>query len=174
MQLIFFCIVIPILYKIFIDKPIFYQSDKYIGLLATTYALTGILNFYLATIQFTKNTKMLLNIYLITAVCQITITYFGIKSYGLTGAIYAAIISKLIQVVLTIIFTKNIFHYDFNKFKIIGIPFLFVIINIVQYHLVGAYNVYHYLAQLVLFSVIFYLIFKNEIKIVFLQFFKAK
>jgi len=173
-QLIFFCIAIPLLYKIFIDKPIFYQSDKYIGLLATTYALTSILNFYLATIQFTRNTKLLLKIYLMTALFQITFTYFGIKEFGLIGTIYAALLSKIIQVILTIVMTRGIFKYEFNYFKIIGIPFVYIAVNIIQYHLVPDYNLFYYLCQLILFGLIFYFVFKNEIRIVLQQYLKAK
>lgn len=174
MQLIFFCIAIPVLYKIFIDKPIFYQSDKYIGLLATTYALTSILNYYLATIQFTRNTVLLLKIYLITAVFQITLTYFGIKEFGLIGTIYAILLTKIIQVLLTITMTKGIFKYEFNYFKIIGIPFIYILINIIQFHLVPEYNIFFYLCQLILFGIIFYFVFKNEIRIVLQQYTKAK
>lgn len=174
MQLIFFCIIIPLLYKIFVNKPIFYQSDKYIGLLATSYALTSILNFYLATIQYTKNTRLLLKIYLITAVFQITLTYFGIKEFGLMGTIYAGLITKIIQVILTILMTKGIFKYEFNYFKIIGIPFIYISLNIIQYHLVPEYNIFFYLCQLLLFSAIFFFVFKNEIKSVLQQYLKTK
>ncbi|MBK9283739.1 MAG: hypothetical protein IPM51_05395 [Sphingobacteriaceae bacterium] len=174
MQLIFFCIVIPVLYKIFINKPEFYQSDQYIGLLATTYALTGILNYYLATIQFTKNSILLLKIYLITAAFQIALTYFGIKHFALLGAIYATLITKVIQVILTVLLTKNIFKYEYNYFKIIGLPFIFIVYNIIQYQISPDYNLYLYLGQFTLFSIVFYFIFKNEIKVVFQQYLKLK
>lgn len=174
MQLIFFCIAIPILYKIFIKKSEFYQSDHYVGLLATSYALTGILNFYLATIQFTKNSVLLLKIYIITATFQIILTYFGIKYFSLLGAIYTSLFTKIIQVLLTVILTKKIFKYEYNYFKIIGLPFVYIIYNIIQYHISTDYNLFLYLLQFTLFTIAFYFIFKKEIKIVLSKYLKTE
>jgi len=109
-----------------------------------------------------------------TALFQITFTYFGIKEFGLIGTIYAALLSKIIQVILTIVMTRGIFKYEFNYFKIIGIPFVYIAVNIIQYHLVPDYNLFYYLCQLILFGLIFYFVFKNEIRIVLQQYLKAK
>jgi O-antigen/teichoic acid export membrane protein len=169
-QLILFCIFIPLIYKIFINKPGFYRAEAYIGLLCAGYALRGILNFYLSTILFTKKITVLLQIFGFSALIQVASTWVAVRYFGLMGAIYAGIATKILQVIFSVLFTRNVFHYEFNYFKIIVIPFLFIVINIVQYTTFPAYNIWLYMAQLALFGIIFSLVFRKEIGIVSVQF----
>ncbi|MBP7808086.1 MAG: lipopolysaccharide biosynthesis protein [Bacteroidia bacterium] len=169
-QLILFCIGIPFLYKLLIHKESFYESEKYIGIIAAGFALRSILNFYLSTIFFTKNTKILLKIFGISALFQIVVTYFAIKEFGLMGAIYGGLATKVVQVILSSLLTKGIFKYEFNYAKIILIPFIYIVINILQFTFFKEYNILLYGGQLILFTFVFYFIFKNEIKIVIKQY----
>jgi O-antigen/teichoic acid export membrane protein len=169
MQLIVFCLALPIVYKLLITNKSFYDSSRYIGMIAAGYGMRSLVNFYLATILFRKKPYILLKIFGISAVIQLVITYFAIGTFGLTGAIYAGLITKILQAVLSVIFTRGIFEYRFNQSKLILIPAVYIIINIIQFHLTGSYNVYLYLSQLLLFSTIFFLVFKNELGIVWKQ-----
>ena len=63
-----------------------------------------------------------------------------------------------------------LFKYEFNYFKIYLIPFLYLLINVLQFYLFPNYDLRLYLAQLVLFAVVFYFIFKKEIRQVLVQF----
>ncbi len=169
-QLILFCIAIPFVYKLLIHKESFYESEKYIGVIAAGYALRSILNFYLSTILYTKNTKILLKIFGISALFQMVVTYFAIKQFGLMGAIYGGLATKVVQVILSALLTKGIFKYEFNYAKIILIPFVYIAINILQFTFFKEYNILLYGGQLILFTFVFYFIFKNEIKIVIKQY----
>ncbi|MGZ4098933.1 MAG: lipopolysaccharide biosynthesis protein, partial [Bacteroidia bacterium] len=169
-QLILFCIFIPIIYKLIINKPGFYRAEAYIGVLSAGYALRSILNFYLSTILFTKKINVLLKIFGFSALFQLAITWIAVRQFGLMGAIYAGLLTKILQVVFSALLTKNVFTYEFNYFKIVVIPFLFIGVNIVQFLVFPGYNILLYLAQLVLFGIIFYVVFRNEIAAVYLQF----
>jgi O-antigen/teichoic acid export membrane protein len=171
-QLIVFCIALPVMYKLLIKNITFYESEKYIGLIASGYALRSILNFYLSTILFTKNTITLLKIFGVSAVIQLCLTYVAIWQFGLLGAIYAGLLTKVLQVIFSSVFTRGIFNYEFNYFKIIIIPFIYIAVNIAQFHLQPGYHLFLYFAQLLLFGILFYLIFRNEIKIVIKQYAK--
>ncbi len=164
LQLVLFCVFIPIIYKLIINNQNFYRSEVYIGILAAGYALRSIFNFYLSTILFTKKIGVLLKILGVSALFQILIIFIASKQFGLMGAIYAGLITKVLQIILCIIFTKGVFIYKFNYFKIIVIPFIFVAVNVLQFLVFKNYNIYLYLAQLVIFSIVFYVLFKNEIK----------
>jgi O-antigen/teichoic acid export membrane protein len=129
LQLILFCVFIPILYKLIIHNQNFYRSEVYIGILAAGYALRSIFNFYLSTILFTKKIGILFKIFGISAAFQIIVTIIVAKEYGLMGAIYAGLGTKVLQVILFMLFTKNVFTYKFNYFKIILLPLIFVAIN---------------------------------------------
>lgn len=169
-QLIVFCIAIPVLYQWLITKQSFYEASNYIGILASGYALRSILNFYLSTILFSKSSITLLKIYGFSALFQIAITWFASIYFGLMGVIYAGIVTKIVQVFLSSIMTKGLFVYEFNYFKIYLIPFLFILVNAAQLYFFPLYNVNLYLAQLGIFSVIFYFVFRNEIRQVLIQF----
>jgi O-antigen/teichoic acid export membrane protein len=169
-QLILFCIFIPIVYKIFIRNATFYESERYIGVLAAGYALRSILNFYLATILFTKNISVIFKVFAFCTVFQLIFTVIAAKYYGLDGVIYVGLATKILQVILCMLFTKPIFKYEFNYFKIIAVPFIYIGINLVQFVAFKEYNVLVYIFQLLIFSILFYTLFKNEIKKVLISF----
>jgi O-antigen/teichoic acid export membrane protein len=169
-QLIVFCIAIPVLYKLLITKKSFYDASGYIGILAAGYGLRSILNFYLSTILFSKNTLKLLKIFGLSAVFQIGITYFAAKYFGLIAVIYGGILTKVLQVILSATLTRGIFVYEFNFFKIYVIPAVYLFVNVVQFYFFPEYDLRFYLAQLLVFAAIFYFIFRNEIKQVLVQF----
>ncbi len=173
-NLIVFCILIPIVIRLFITKSEYFQSFAFIGIISAGYATRSILNYYFATILFSKKTVLLLKIFGACAVIQIVATYFFSKHFGLIGAIYAGIITKVAQVLFSYIFTRSIFTYNLNYLKIYGVPLLFVITNVICYFFFPVYNIAIYLGQLLAFGLLFFLIFKNEIKIVFIQFFRKK
>lgn len=174
MALILFCIFIPLLYKLLIHNEKFYESEKYIGILCAGYGLSSILFFYLPTILYTKSIKVLLKIFGISALFQIGLSYFAILEWGLMGAIYTGIAVKLIQIILSATLTKNIFSYDFNYVKIFGLPVLYAAVNIILFHLFPGYSLLNYCLQLAGFSLLFFLIFRNEIAAVYQQFFGKK
>jgi O-antigen/teichoic acid export membrane protein len=170
LQLIAFCIAIPFVYKLLIHNETFYESERYIGILAAGYALRSILNFYISTILFTKNIGVIFRIFAICTVFQLIATTLAAKFWGLDGVIYAGLATKILQVLLCPAFTKRIFQYEFNYFKIIVVPYIYLIINIVQFLVYPEYSLSLYLLQLVGFSIFFYVIFKNEIKKVLISF----
>lgn len=172
--LIVFCIAIPLLYKLVISNEKFYDSEKYIGILAAGYGLRSILYFYLATILYSKNIKILLKIFGLSAFFQLVVTYFVVRNYGLMGAIYTGLGVKLVQIVLSYLFTKSIFRYEFNAMKIIGIPLIFLAVNVTLFYFHPEYSVTLYLAQLAGFGALFFLIFRNEIVAVYNQFLGSK
>ncbi|MCE3258820.1 MAG: hypothetical protein K0S12_461, partial [Bacteroidetes bacterium] len=131
----------------------------------------SIINFYLSTILFTKKINVLLKISVLSALFQIALMFFAAKYFGLMGAILTGIATKTIQVILSMIFTKEVFSYEFNYFKIIGVPFALIAVNIIQYFFFPVYNWYFYAGQFLLFSLIFFILFRNEILAVYKQFF---
>jgi O-antigen/teichoic acid export membrane protein len=169
-QLIAFCIVIPLLYDLLIKKQSFHEASSYIGILAAGYSVRSILNFYLSTILFSKSTTTLLKIYGFSALFQIGITWLASMYMGLMGVIYAGIITKILQVVLSAGMTKGIFVYEFNYFKIYLIPALYIVLNVAQFYFFPDYDIRLYLAQLALFTIVFYFVFRNEIRQVLIQF----
>lgn len=163
-QLIAFCIVVPVIYKIIIRNETFYEAEKYIGLIAAGYAMRSILNFYLSTILFSKKIIILLKVFGLTSLFQIALTLIAVKYFGLIGAIYTAILTKVLQVIFCSLFTRSVFSYEYNYFKIMVVPFSYIAFNVVQFFIFPGYDLRLYLLQFLLFSILFYLIYKNEIR----------
>jgi O-antigen/teichoic acid export membrane protein len=172
--LIIFCLVIPVFIKVFIPKEEYYHSFDYIGLISAGYTLRSILNFYLSSILYSKSIKNLLKIFFTSSVVQISLTFFMVKQMGLLGAIYAGIITKMVQVLFSYLFTRTVFTYEFNFFKIYCFPFLYLLLNIVCYTYFDGYNIWVYLGQFFLFSIAFYFAFRKEIIVVINQFLLKK
>lgn len=171
MLLIAFCFLIPLVIKIAVPfKESYYQSFAFIGIIAAGYATRSIVNFYLSTILYSKQTILLIKIFGYSSIIQVIATFFLVKYYGLIGAIYAGIITKLTQVFFAWLLTKNIFEYNFNYLKILGLPLIYIFTNIIMFQFIREYSIIAYSSELVLFSTIFYLIFKNEIRTVYFQF----
>jgi O-antigen/teichoic acid export membrane protein len=168
-----FCIIIPLVIKLFIRTEQYYTSFDYIGLIAGGYATRSILNFYLSTILFSKKNWQLVKIFGFTAIFQITVTYFLVRQFDLTGALYAGIATKVMQVICSAIFTKGIFEYNFNVIKIYLLPFLYLITNVACFVFFPNYNFNVYVLQFAVFTLTFFLIFKNEIGIVIRQYFPS-
>lgn len=162
-QLVLFCIFIPIIYRILIYNKTFFVSENYIGILAAGYVTRGIINYYVSTILFTKKINVLVRIFVSAAVIQLGLTWIFVKQFGINGAIYAGLLTKVLQVVFCMLFTKNVFEYNFNALKILIIPLFYFALNVAQYFIFPHYNVFLYLAQLLIFSLLFYFIFRNEI-----------
>lgn len=170
LALIAFCIVIPPLLELFVKKTEYYESFDYIGLIVAGYATRTILSFYMAGILFGKSTHMLLKIFGISSLIQILLTYFAVNHFGLIGAIYTGIAAKIIQVILAATFAGTAFKYNFNVVKIYLIPLLFLILNVILYFSYNEYNISIYMIQLLVFSVIFFVIFRKEVAALWQQF----
>jgi O-antigen/teichoic acid export membrane protein len=173
--LISFCFLIPLVIRIAVPyKASYYESFQYVGIIAAGYATRSIINFYLSTVLYSKNTGLLIKIFGYSSVIQVIATYFLVKEFGLIGAIYAGIITKLTQVFFAYLLTKKIFVYNFNYFKIIGLPLLYILFNVTMYIIFPQYKFMLYIFQLIVFSTILYFMFRNEIIAVYKQFFGKK
>lgn len=170
LQLIVFCLLIPWVYRLFVNNPAFFQSESYIGILSTGYALRSILSFYLAGILFTGNVKVLLKVFGISALVQVSLTWPASQYYGLNGAVVAGLITKGIQVILCMLFSSKVFHYKFNVYKILVLPFSFLLINAVQYYLQPYYNFWFYAMEFLGFGILIYWLFRKEIRKVITNF----
>jgi O-antigen/teichoic acid export membrane protein len=164
LQLIAFCIAIPWVYRLFVDNPVFFQGEAYIGILAAGYALRSILSFYLAGILFTGNVLVLLRVFGLSALIQILLTWPASHYYGLNGAILAGLITKLVQVLLCRWLASKVFHYDYNVYKILALPFSFLLINSIQYYMQPEYTAWFYMVELIGFGILIYALFSKEIR----------
>ncbi|HQQ94476.1 MAG TPA: oligosaccharide flippase family protein [Bacteroidia bacterium] len=164
LQLIVFCLLLPWVYRLFVHNSSFYAAESYIGILAAGYALRSIMSFYLAGILFTSKVMVLVRIFAYSAILQILMVWPASRYFGLEGAIYAGLFIKIIQVALCILIGPSVFRYQYNAYKILFLPLSYLLLNAGQYLITGQYSVLFYALELLVFGLIIYLIFRNEIR----------
>jgi O-antigen/teichoic acid export membrane protein len=163
--LLLFCIVIPFIIRMFAyKKPEYYSIFPLIGLISAGYATRSVLNFYLTTILYSKKTLLLIKIFGLSSIVQLILTFFLVSRFGLIGAIYAGLLTKVTQVIFSALLTKGIFVYNYNAMKIYGLPAIYIGASILLSIFSDQYSVVSYLCLLGLFTGLIYFIFRNELK----------
>ncbi len=160
---VLFCLVIPPFIKLIIKDSIYHSSFQFIELIAAGYVLRAISYPYYFAILFSKQTKKLLYIYSITTIVQIIASYFFIKYFHLIGAIYVGIFIKILIVLLSHLFSKDIFHLNnVNKWKWYGIPIFYLLITSISFFVFPA-NLILILVHSVLIILLILFVYKNEL-----------
>jgi O-antigen/teichoic acid export membrane protein len=167
---ILFCLLIPVFIVAFIHRPEYYFGFDFLGLICAGYATRSILNYYLASILYSRSTSTLLKIFGLSSLFQIGVTYVCIYFFGLIGAVFASVLTKIMQVLFSMLFTRSLFSYHFNNIKIFGIPLLFILVNVICFFIYPRFSYTQYAIELAVFGIIFYLVFRKEIVTVIRQY----
>lgn len=157
------CLVIPFVVPLVIHKTIYFESFKYIGMMAVGYCFKAYYFIYYIVVLYYNKTKIMPIVYLILAAIQITLMYISTSYFGIMGIIVSSIFVKMIQPLIMAFFTKDVFSYNFNKLKIIYLPILFLLIVLIsQYFMDTVAFLWLYFIQFVFITSIVYLVYKNE------------
>ncbi|HBX51156.1 MAG: hypothetical protein A2275_13560 [Bacteroidetes bacterium RIFOXYA12_FULL_35_11] len=158
-----FTLVIPLIIPFFVKNNAYYQSFDFLALLTVGFATRGIYTMFIAPVLYFKKTKVLPLIYFITAIIQVILSIILIKHYGLIGAVWAAVITKPIQVLFLFYESKKFFTFKFNKFKIIYLPsFYILLVIIMEIFIDPKFRNWSALIQLVVISLSVLYIYRNE------------
>jgi O-antigen/teichoic acid export membrane protein len=122
-----FMIVVPLAGPFFIKDPFFYSSFTFISLLCLGFATRGWYYMFLAPIFYFKKTKVLPKVLFFTALFQIIISIVLIKYFSLWGAVIANFAVKPVQAFLLYMESRKLFVFKINKWKLIYLPVLFII-----------------------------------------------
>jgi O-antigen/teichoic acid export membrane protein len=164
----------PAMISVLIPKEPYLSAIVLFPLLAVGYASKNLLHMYAAPFLVYRKNGNLPFIYVTTAVLQMIITVFFVINFGILGAVIAQLISRQILIFLFALECNRFFKFNFNKWKILYLPFCYFII-VVAGELVksqiSSYLVYS--LELFLLLILIYFVYKNEIP-VYIQFFRKK
>ncbi len=134
MLLICLCILFfPWAIEIFVDKPDYKESIRYIPYIAMIYIFRAMRLFYAVPYGIMKYTKPLSGIYLIISVIKISIILILVGKYGLSGIIAASIISSIVEIFLLRYNLGDKFTFKYNLFKIVIAPtIIFLLILVLE------------------------------------------
>ena len=155
---------LPILIPLVIYKHSYYQSLQYIPLASLAFVLRAINLVYFLPIYFFKKTKSLPWVFFFSALIQIPLTIILVKQFGLWGALWSAFLTKPIQIFFMYLVTRKLIKYSYNVTKMILLPVLYSIMVIIgEYYFKMVAPVLVHLIEMVLSTIIIFLIFRKEL-----------
>jgi O-antigen/teichoic acid export membrane protein len=126
-------LLLPWAIETFVQKQSYQATIPYLPFLATIYFFRTMRLYFTVPYGILKYTKPLPIVYVIVAVIKIVLMIFLMPSHGVFGVIAAALISAALEIFLLRNSIKQMFHFRFNFFKIVGAPMvLFVLILVLE------------------------------------------
>lgn len=158
---------LPLIMPLFISKD-YSQTYLFLALLNISFATRGLYQYFLAPTYFHKKTKILPKLFAYTAVIQLISSIILIKYFGIWGAIWANLITKIIQNIFLYLGTRNFFNYKFNTLKLIWLPIFIMMFIITSEHFATINNIHliHFI-QLIVTMILTWLIYNKELKSLF-------
>jgi len=156
--------IIPILVPVVVNNAVYYDSFNYFPIIVAGFITRGFYVMALAPLLFLKKTKVLPIAFTFAALIQIGLSIFFIKYFGLFGATYATVISKIAQVFFLYLFSRRYFKFQFNTNKIVVLPLIYLVLVFVTESFVS--RQYWYLVQIVIILVMCFatfFIYRNEL-----------
>ncbi len=133
-------IVIPLLVPLIVKNPVYYQSFAFLPILTLGYVTRGWYFLFLAPLFYFKKTKVLPRILFFSALFQVVSGYLLIRSFGLMGAVIASSLNKPVQAFFIYMESRKVFHFSFNKWKIIYLPVIYIIVVLASEFFVNDQN----------------------------------
>ncbi len=169
------CVLIPLLIPFIITKAIYFESFKYIGIIAVGYCFKAYYFIYYIVILYHNKTKVMPVVYLILASIQITLMYISTSYFGIMGIILSSLFVKILQPIVIRQFSKDVFTFSFNKLKIIYLPGIFLGVVLISQYFINSVPVYViYSIQLLIAVTAVYLVYKNELLFIVNKYLKKK
>ena len=155
---------VPYLLPIVIKKTIYYQALLYLPLLCLGFATRGWFYMFMSPIYYFKKTKVLPKIFLFSAIFQIICSVLLIKYFGIMGAVWANFLVKPIQALVVYSESRKIFRFEFNRWKIVYLPVIFILIGVVC-EIITTQNtrLYFNILQLMISLLLVFFAYRNEL-----------
>ncbi len=136
--ILFFPLIVPLV----VTNQNYYQSFQYLPLLSVSFITSSMLFMYIAPAYYFKKTFMLPKVFLITAIVQVVVSFFFVKYFGLWGAAWSLLVVKPVQLFLMYWESEKVFHFTFNKIKMIFLPLAYSVLVIVLNYFTTNLNYY--------------------------------
>ena len=129
---------------------------------------------YIAPIYFYNKTNYLPRAFISAAVIQIIITYVMVLFFGLWGAAWAALISKIIVAYFVYLASRKVFKFRINVKKQLQLPIIYILIMIlIDQFISNHHHMLGYSLSVAVGTVTVLFVFRKEIKALFESIFKT-
>ena len=158
---------LPIVIPYLVKNKDYYEAFEYMPILCLSYITMVVWHMYSLPLMFEKRGFVFTKILIGSAVFKLLSGLILINLFGLYGAVWSVLLTKLFHHGWLAIDSQKIFHLKYNKIKILMLPALYSLVVIISNQVLpNQYELYYHIAGLVIFGIIIFLVFKNEIIIV--------
>jgi len=159
-----FLFLVPLIIPVVVHKPIYYQAFRYLPLMAGGFAVRVWFYMFLAPVMFFKRTRVMPLVSFISAGFQVGIGILLIHYMGIWGAVVTGIIIKFIQAALLYNGSRKVFHYKFNRWKIVYLPIIFIgIILLSQFFINDSNSIYIHACQMFISLFLVWFVYRKEL-----------
>ena len=154
----------PLLIPVVIKKQVYYEAIQYLPLLCLGFATRGWFYMFQAPIYYFKRTRSLPKLFLISACFQLIASTLLIKYFGLPGAVWANFLVKPIQALLLYSESRKFFRFNFNRWKIVYLPVIFIIVGLICELLAKeSTRLIIEVIQFIIMSCLVFFVYRNEV-----------
>lgn len=157
-------LVIPLILPLVINKD-YDSSFVFLAVLNIGFTARSLYNYFITPAYIFKKTKVLPRIYSITAIIQVAVSILLIKYYGIWGAVWSNIATKIFQNIMLYMATRQFFDFKFNLTKFVYLPITLTTAIIVAEYLFAPrinINLLH-LLELAASTILVWLAYKDEL-----------
>lgn len=158
-----FSFIVPICIPWVVKNEAYYATFVFLGALASGFATRGLYHYFLLKILYIKKTHLLTAAFGLSAAVQIPVTIWFANEWGLNGVIWASIISKAAQAVFLYVVVRPHFTIQFNPWKLIILPLVFIGASIGIWQYAETYHWYWYAILFAGTTLFVFLIYRREI-----------
>lgn len=160
----FFILIIPVVLPLFQIEASYFEAFVFLGVLGISFVSRALYNYFLAPIYYYKHTKVLPRVYLFTAIIQVSLSIFMIKSMGLWGLVWSTLLTKVLQNIFLYIEARRFFEFRFNKMKMIFLPLLVILtISVSEFILSSQPLLLKHLVQFLFSTAMVFLAYRKEV-----------
>jgi O-antigen/teichoic acid export membrane protein len=157
-------LIVPIIVPLVVKKQEYYAAFQYVPVLCMGYLFRAMIYMFQAPVLYQKKTKILPQVFFISAIFQVLLSIIFIREWGLWGIVWAAFISKLLQQVFLFASSKRIYSFSFNIVKFIVLPVV-VSATIWFFEKMNSLNLnLRHFIVVIFASILTVLIYRNELK----------
>ena len=165
----------PLLIPLVIKKEIYYEAFSFLAILAAAYATRVWFYMFMAPVMFFKRTKAMPRVFAISALFEIVAAILMVRAFGLMGAVWVNFLVKPLQAILLYLESRKVFHYQFNRWKIVYLPLVFIAMVLVsQYFITPGTQLCFYGAQMFASIFLVYLVYRKELRQLVVRFGKKR
>lgn len=170
-----FILFIPNFIEWIVSNNQYYTTFQLIGMIAVSYILRVLYYPYYFAMLYAKKTPQLFLINLIMIVLQIILSYYFIPIYGLMAAIFIQIFIRILIPIIYHTYIRQIVQQiKINYIKWFGIPFWMSICMIALHYYPTSVYWIDALIFILIFVIISFFAYKNEAKLVYLEYYKNR